>query len=56
MKLLKVFPDGTIVTSIPYQLLPTVLRNLQEMPWVLPLHQQDGEAFRERLRRDLQID
>jgi uncharacterized protein (DUF169 family) len=56
MKLLKVFRDGTIVTSIPYQLLPTVLRNLQEMPWILPLHQADGEEFRERLRRDLGID
>ena len=56
MKLLKIFPEGTIVTSIPYQLLPTVLRNLQEMPWVLPLHQADGEEFRERLRRDLRID
>jgi uncharacterized protein (DUF169 family) len=56
MKLLKVFREGTIVTCIPYQLLPTVLRSLQEMPWVLPLHQTDGEDFRERLRRDLGID
>ena len=56
MKLLKVFPENTIVTSIPYDLLPTVLKNLQDMPWVLPLHQADGEGFRERLRRELGID
>jgi uncharacterized protein (DUF169 family) len=56
MKKLKVFREGTIVTSIPYQLLPTVLRNLQEMPWVLPLLQPDGEEFREKLRKDLGID
>jgi uncharacterized protein (DUF169 family) len=56
MKLLKVFPENTIVTSIPYDLLPTVLKNLQEMPWILPLHQADGEEFRERLRKDLGIE
>ncbi len=56
MKLLKVFPEGTIITSIPYDLLPTVLRNLKEMPWVLPLHQANGEEFRKRIRKDLGID
>jgi hypothetical protein len=56
MKLLKVFPENTIVTSIPYDLLPMVLKNLKDMPWILPLHQADGEEFRERLRRDLGID
>jgi uncharacterized protein (DUF169 family) len=55
MKLLKVFPENMIVTSIPYDLLPMVLKNLKDMPWVLPLHQADGEEFRERLRRDLGI-
>lgn len=56
MKLLKVFPEGTIITSIPYDLLPTVLRNLHEMPWVLPLHQANGEEFRKRIRKELGID
>jgi uncharacterized protein (DUF169 family) len=56
MKLLKVFREGLILMSIPYDLLPTVLKNLQEMPWVLPMFQSDGEEFRNRLRRDLAID
>jgi uncharacterized protein (DUF169 family) len=56
MKMLKVFPEGSVVTSIPFDLLPTILKNLQEMPWVLPLHQPNGEEFRLRLRRELGID
>lgn len=56
MKLLKVFREGSIVISIPFDLLPTILKNLEDIPWVLPLHQPDGEEFRLRLRRDLGID
>jgi len=52
MKLLKVFPEGMLVLSIPYDLLPTILKNLQDMPWVLPIH-QGGEEFRLRLKREL---
>jgi uncharacterized protein (DUF169 family) len=56
MKLLKVFREGSIVISIPFDQLPTILKNLEDIPWVLPLHQPDGEEFRLRLRRDLDID
>jgi uncharacterized protein (DUF169 family) len=56
MKLLKVFREGSIVISIPFDQLPTILKNLEDIPWVLPLHQPDGEEFRLRLRRDLGID
>ena len=56
MKWLNVFRDGLILMSIPYELLPTILNNLQDMPWVLPMLQADGEEFRNKLRRDLGID
>lgn len=36
MKGRKVFPEGLILISIPYQWISTVTRNLNEMNWVLP--------------------
>lgn len=32
----KLFPEGRQLISIPYNWLPEITRNLQEMPWVLP--------------------
>jgi uncharacterized protein (DUF169 family) len=34
MKSYRVFPDGLMLVAIPYQLLPTVIQNLQDMQWV----------------------
>ncbi|MBN1189742.1 MAG: DUF169 domain-containing protein [Dehalococcoidales bacterium] len=36
MKSRKVFPEGRMLISIPYQWIPTITRNLEEMEWVLP--------------------
>ena len=38
MKSKKVFPEGKQLIAIPYNWLPTVTRNLQEMEWVLPAY------------------
>jgi hypothetical protein len=38
MKGRKLFPDGLILLSIPYDLLPMLIRNLQDMDWVLSLY------------------
>jgi uncharacterized protein (DUF169 family) len=45
MKGRKVFPEGWILISIPYQWIPTISRNLKEMKWVLPALSLDKEAF-----------
>jgi len=33
------FPDGSILISIPYRWLPTMTQNLDEMQWHLPSHE-----------------
>lgn len=45
-KVLKEPPEGSIVISIPHDWLPTITRNLQEMPWTLP----SDEKVRMRIR------
>ncbi len=45
MKRRKLFPEGRQLVSIPFDLLPSLLQNLQEMPWELPACRTDGEAF-----------
>jgi uncharacterized protein (DUF169 family) len=56
MKAKKVLPQGLQIISIPYDMLPTVLENLKDMPWVLPFFQSDGPEFRKRLRIELGLD
>ncbi len=36
MKGRRVFPDGLMIISIPYQWIPTITQNLKEMKWVPP--------------------
>ena len=45
MKRRKLFPDGRQIISIPFDLLPSLLETLQEMPWILPAYQPDGPEF-----------
>lgn len=48
-----VFPDGLIIISIPWELVPAWLDNLQDMPWVNPCHLEDGAEFRDRVYTEL---
>jgi uncharacterized protein (DUF169 family) len=49
MKRRKLFPEGQQLVSIPFDLLPSVLQTLQDMPWVLPAFEPDGPEFVSRL-------
>ena len=45
MKGRHVFPDGLLLISIPYQWIPTITRNLNEMNWVLPAYKLGREEY-----------
>ena len=49
MKRRKLFPEGQQLVSIPFDLLPSILQTLQDMPWVLPAFEPDGPEFVRRL-------
>ena len=44
MKARRVFPEGSLLISIPYHWIPIVTQNLQEMEWVLPAY-TDREKY-----------
>ncbi len=52
----KVFPPGRQLISIPYDLFDTMVRNLQTMPWVLPMFQPGADEFLKKLLADLGVD
>jgi uncharacterized protein (DUF169 family) len=45
MKGRKVYPDGLIMISIPYQWIPRITQNLNEMEWSLPQFNKSREEF-----------
>jgi uncharacterized protein (DUF169 family) len=49
MKRRKLFPEGHQLVSIPFDLLPSMLQALRDMPWVLPAFEPDGPEFVSRL-------
>jgi uncharacterized protein (DUF169 family) len=53
MKRRNLFPEGRQLVSIPFDLLPAMLQNLQEMPWDLPAYQPDGNQFVQQLVNEL---
>jgi uncharacterized protein (DUF169 family) len=55
MKRRKLFPEGRQLVSIPFDLLPSILRTLQEMPWVLPAYKPDGNDFVKQLLTNLGV-
>jgi uncharacterized protein (DUF169 family) len=55
MRRRKLFPEGQQLISIPFDLLPSILQTLQEMPWVLPAYKPDGMEFVKRLLKELGI-
>ena len=47
-----VFPEGRVLVSIPWNWIPTITQNLQEMKWVLPgFNREQYFADMERLAR-----
>jgi uncharacterized protein (DUF169 family) len=55
MKRRNLFPEGYQLISIPFDLLPSILQNLREMPWVLPAYKPDGMEFVKRVLIELGI-
>ena len=55
MKRRKLFPEGRQIIAIPFDLLPSMLETLREMPWVLPAYKPDGSEFFRRLLHKLGI-
>ena len=55
MKRRNLFPEGRQIISIPFDLMPSLLQTLQEMPWVLPAYKPDGPQFVRRLLDKLGI-
>jgi uncharacterized protein (DUF169 family) len=51
----KVFPPGRHIISIPYNWLPTITRNLQDMEWVLPLYTDEAEEVINRVKAELDL-
>jgi uncharacterized protein (DUF169 family) len=45
MRRRKLFPEGHQVMSIPFDLLPSMLQALRDMPWILPAYEPDGAEF-----------
>jgi uncharacterized protein (DUF169 family) len=55
MRRRKLFPEGRQLISIPFDLLPSLLQTLQEMPWILPAYKPDGAEFVRQLLSELGI-
>jgi len=45
MKARKVYPEGFLLLSIPYNWLPVITQNLNQMEWVLPSYTDTREEF-----------
>ncbi len=45
MKGRKIFPEGLLLISIPFQWIPTITQNLKEMKWVLSAFSLDRDGF-----------
>ncbi|MBN2040723.1 MAG: DUF169 domain-containing protein [Spirochaetes bacterium] len=54
MKVHNVFPEGWTLISIPYQWIPTITRNLQEMNWVPSSYTDTREEYLQREKRILE--
>ena len=55
MRRRKLFPEGQQLISIPFDLLPSMLQTLQDMPWGLPAFEPDGMEFVNRLLKELEL-
>lgn len=45
MRRRKLFAEGQQLVSIPFDIFPSILQTLKEMPWVLPAFEPDGDQF-----------
>lgn len=55
MKRRKLFPDGRQWIAVPFDLLPSWLENLREMPWSLPAYGPEGPDFVRGVLKELDL-
>ncbi len=53
MKARQVLPDGIILISIPYDLLPSMVENLQDMEWVLPAYTEGRDEHNRKFKEEI---
>ena len=51
MRALKVFPEGLVLITIPWNKLPMIIENLENMSWTLISDTVTGDAHKERVDR-----
>jgi uncharacterized protein (DUF169 family) len=51
MKARKLFPEGLIILSIPYDLLPGIVKNLREMKWIPHSYTISKEEHKKKMKR-----
>ncbi|MBA7572432.1 hypothetical protein ES708_14212 [subsurface metagenome] len=51
MKARKLFPEGLILVSIPYDLLPSMINNLKDMKWVPHSYTIGGAEHKKKVKR-----
>jgi uncharacterized protein (DUF169 family) len=51
MKVRKLFPEGLLLLSIPYDLLPGITKNLEEMKWVTHSYTISKEEHKNKIKR-----
>jgi len=54
MKSRRLFPEGQILLSIPWDKLPDILKNLEEMEWVPESYTLGPEGHKQKIRRIVQ--
>jgi uncharacterized protein (DUF169 family) len=50
------FPEGKQMISIPFDLLFSIMKSLEEMSWVLPAYKPDGLEYVKRLQSELELE
>jgi len=55
MRRRNLFQEGQQLISIPFDLIPSVLDSLVEMPWVLPAYKPDGLDYVKKLLKKLGV-
>ena len=56
IRMQRVLPEGLFLISVPYDFLPLLIDNLQEMEWVLPmtvLSEKDRKEFSSRIMEEI---
>ncbi len=56
MRRRRLFPEGLQWISIPFNILPSFLQTLREMPWVPPPYEPNGVEYVKKLRIELGLD